>query len=230
MIERELQALAAHLDVPEERDLAPAVRARLSPRGPRRRRALVLVLAAVLLAVAVAFAVPPARSSILRFFHLQGATIEVVDRLPEVKPSSSLELGNPLTLSEARRTLRFRPLTSSLLGKPDRITWDGHQLWYVYGDTRLLVSQLVASGVPVYIKKVVEPGTRITPVVVSGQTGFFLSGARHFLYMAPTRIVLDERIRLARNTLLWEHGPLTLRLEGDLTLAEALRIARSFHY
>jgi hypothetical protein len=46
--------------------------------------------------------------------------------------------------------------------------------------------------------------------------------------MAPTRIVLDERIRLARNTLLWEHGPLTLRLEGDLSLAEALRIARSF--
>lgn len=229
MIERELQALAAHVDFPEERDLAPAVRARLSPRGPRRRRALVLVLAAVLLAVAVAFAVPPARSSILRFFHLQGATIEVVDRLPEVKPSSSLELGTPLTLSEARRTLRFRPLSSSLLGKPDRITWDGHQLWYVYGDTRLLVSQLLASGVPVYIKKVVEPGTRITPVVVNGQTGFFLSGARHFLYMAPTRIVLDERIRLARNTLLWEHGPLTLRLEGDLTLAEALRIARSFH-
>ena len=77
-------------------------------------------------------------------------------------------------------------------------------------------------------KKAFEPGTRITPVVVNGQTGFFLSGARHFLYMAPTRIVLDERIRLARNTLLWEHGPLTLRLEGDLSLAEALRIARSF--
>jgi hypothetical protein len=28
--------------------------------------------------------------------------------------------------------------------------------------------------------------------------------------------------------LLWEHGPLTLRLEGELTLAQALRIARSF--
>jgi len=226
--ERELRALGAWIDFPEERDLAPAVRARLRSARPRRRRALVLVLAAALLAIAVAFAVPPARSGILRFFHLQGATIELVDKLPEVKPSTPLDLGNPLTLAEARRTMRFRPLTSSLLGAPERISWDGHQLWYVYGHNRLLVSQLLASGVPVYIKKAFEPGTRITPVVVNGQTGFFLSGARHFLYMAPTRIVLDERIRLARDTLLWEHGPLTVRLEGDLSLAEALRIARSF--
>jgi hypothetical protein len=225
--ERELRALAAYVAFPEERDLAPAIRGRLSPRGPRRRRALVLVLAAALLAVAIAFAVPPARSGILRFFHLQGATIELVDELPEVKTSRPLDLGNPLTLAEGRRTVRFRPLTSALLGDPDRITWDGHQLWYVYGK-RLLVSQLLASGVPVYIKKAVEPGTKVTPVIVDGQTGFFLSGAKHFLYMAPSRIVLDERIRLARNTLLWEHGPLTLRLEGDLTLAQALRIARSF--
>jgi len=80
--ERELRALGAWIDFPEERDLAPAMRARLSPRGPRRRRALVLVLAAALLAIAVAFAVRPARSGILRFFHLQGATIELVDKLP----------------------------------------------------------------------------------------------------------------------------------------------------
>ena len=112
--------------------------------------------------------------------------------------------------------------------RANRISWDGHQLWYVYGQNRLLVSQLLASGVPVFIRKTAEPDTEITPVVVNGQTGVFLSGARHFLYLAPSRVVLDERIRLARNTLLWEHGPLTLRLEGDLTQAEALRIAGSF--
>jgi len=228
MTERELQALARYVEYPAERDLAPAVRARLTARPQRRRRAVIAALGALVLAVAVAFAVPPARSAILRFFHLQGVTIERVDRLPEVKTSRPLDLGNPLTLAEARRAMHFRPLTSPLLGQPDRITWDGHQLWFVYGNTRLLVSQFLASGVPVYIKKVAEPGTRITPVIVNGRPGFFLSGARHFLYMAPTRIVLDERVRLARDVMLWEHGPLTLRLEGDLTLAEALRIARSF--
>jgi hypothetical protein len=228
MTERELHALARYVDFPAERDLAPAVRTRLTARPERRRRALVAALAALVLALAVAFAVPPARSAILRFLHLQGVTIERVDRLPEVRTSRPLDLGKPIRLGEARGTIRFRPLTSALLGEPDRITWDGRQLWLVYGHTRLLVSQFLASGVPVYIKKVAEPGTTITPVVVDGGRGFFLSGARHFLYLAPTGIVLDERVRLARNVLLWEHGPLTLRLEGELTLAQALRIARSF--
>ena len=153
MTEQELRALADYVDFPPERDLAPSVNARLSRRDPRRRRALVLVLAALLLAIAVAFAVPPARSAILRFFHLQGATIEVVDELPEVEPSTSLDLGNPITLADARHTLHFRPLTSSQLGEPDRITWDGHQLWFVYGRTRLLVSQLQAAQISAFIKK-----------------------------------------------------------------------------
>jgi hypothetical protein len=226
MTERELRALAAFVDFPPERDLAPAVRARLAPRR-RRGRALVVVLAAVLLAIAVAFAVPPARSAILRFFHLQGVSIERVETLPEVK-SARLDLGIPVPLREAERTAGFRPLTSSLLGAPDRVTWDGEMLWFTYGNVRLLVSQFRARGVTRFIKKVLEPGTRIDPVVVNGGQGYFLSGARHFLYLAPTGLVRDERVRLARDVLLWEQGPVTLRLEGDLTLGQAMRIARSF--
>jgi hypothetical protein len=40
--------------------------------------------------------------------------------------------------------------------------------------------------------------------------------------------VRTEPVRLRRQVLLWQHGPLTLRLEGDLTIQRALRIARSF--
>jgi hypothetical protein len=224
--ERELTALAAFVDFPAERDLAQAVRARLAPRS-RRRRALVVVLAALALAIAVAFAVPPARSAILRFFHLQGVTIERVDKLPEVKTSGPLDLGHPISLADAQRTAGFRPLTSDLLGAPDRVTWDGHQLWFVYGHTRLLLSQFRAGGLDLFIKKVVEPQTHIQRVTVNGGLGFFISGASHFLYLAPTRVVHDERVRLARDVLLWEQGRLTLRLEGDLTVAQALRIAHS---
>jgi hypothetical protein len=227
MTERELQALAAYIDFPAEHDLAPAVRARLTPR-PRRRRALVVVLAALVLALGVAFAVPPARSAILRFFHLQGVTIEAVDKLPQLKTSGPLDLGERISLDDAERTAGFRPLRSSLLGNPDHATWDGRQLWFVYGNVRLLVSEFRAFGLERLIKKVVEPGTAIRPVVINGGQGYFISGATHFLYIAPTDVVREERVRLARDVLLWEQGPLTLRLEGDLTLAEALRIARSF--
>jgi hypothetical protein len=227
MIERELRGLAAFIDFPDERDLAPAVRARLAPR-PRHRRALVLVLAALVLAVAVAFAVPPARSAILRFFHLRGARIELVDRLPEVRTKAPLDLGIPVSLADAAATAGFEPLRSSLLGDPDRVTWDGAMLWFRYGNVRLLVSQFRGSERIELVKKLVEPRTMITPVAVLGQQGYFLSGATHFLYLAPTDLIREERVRLARNVLLWQYGPFTLRLEGDVTMREALLIARSF--
>jgi hypothetical protein len=227
MTERELRALAAYIDFPAERDLAAAVRARLAPR-PRRRRALVLVLAALVLALAVAFAVPPARSAILRFLHLRGARIQRVDRLPEVRTRAPLDLGIPVSLADAAETAGFEPLRSSLLGDPDRVSWDGAMLWFRYGNVRLLVSQFRGSERIELVKKLVEPRTMITPVSVLGQQGYFLSGATHFLYLTPTDLIRDERVRLARNVLLWQHGPLTLRLEGDLTVSEALRIARSF--
>jgi hypothetical protein len=224
--ERDLRALAAWVELPEERDLAPAVRARLRGR-PSRRRALVVVLAAALLAVAVAFAVPPARSAILRVFHLQGASIEYVDELPSVR-TAPLDLGVTVRPADAERTAGFRPLTSAVLGPPDEVTWDGSLLWYRYGRTRLLVSQFMGSERPELLKKVVRPQTVITPVYVNGQHGYFITGGTHFLYVGSGGVVREEPIRLSRNVLLWQHGPLTLRLEGNLSLARALRIARSF--
>jgi hypothetical protein len=224
--EHELRALAAWVELPEERDLAPAVRARLRGR-PSRRRALVVVLAAALLAVAIAFAVPPARSAILRIFHLQGASIEYVDRLPSVR-TAPLDLGVPVRPADAERTAGFRPLTSSLLGAPDEVTWDGALLWYRYGRTRLLVSQFLGSERPELLKKVVRPETMITRVYVNGEPGYFLTGGTHFLYLAADGVIRQEPVRLSRNVMLWQHGPLTLRLEGDFSLARALRIARSF--
>ena len=227
MTERDLRALAAYIAMPAERDLAPHVRARLTD-PPRRRRALVIVLVALALAVAVAFAVPPARSGILRFFHLRGVRIELVDRLPEVRTAGPLDLGISISPDEAERIAGFRPLTSSLLGSPDRVSWDGAMVWFAYGDVRLLVSQFRGTERGDLVKKLAEPRTMITPVSIGGRADFFISGATHFLYLAPTNIVRDERVRLARNVLLWQRGPLTLRLEGQITLPEALRIARSF--
>jgi hypothetical protein len=229
VIEQELRALAAYVELPPERDLTHAVRARLRvPARRRRRRALVIALAAALLALAVAFAVPPARSAILRFLHLQGVRIELADELPQVRASGATDLGYAVPLADAERTAGFRPLTSALLGTPDGVTFDGEMLWFRYGRVRLLVSQFRGSERAELIKKVVEPDTQIYPVSIRGRRGYFITGARHFLYLAPGDVVRQERVRLARDVLLWQSGPLTLRLEGDLTISKALQIARSF--
>jgi len=224
--EHELGALAPFVELPEERELAPAVRARLRGR-PQRRRAALVVAAAAIAAVAVAFAVPPARSAILRFFHLQGASIQYVDRLPDIR-TAPLDLGVPISPAAAERTAGFRPLASDLLGRPDEVTWDGGFLWYRYGRTRLLVSQFRAEERIDLVKKVVERDTMITPVTVHGEPGYFITGGTHFLYLTPDGVVHEEPVRLGRQVLLWQHGALTLRLEGDLTVQKALRIARSF--
>ena len=40
-------------------------------------------------------------------------------------------------------------------------------------------------------------------------------------------MIADEPTYLAGTVLLWNRGPVLLRLEGDLTRAEALELARS---
>ena len=66
-LERDLRALAAYVDLPGERDLWPGIEARLAHRPARRRlRAAAIAIVAAAVAIGIAFAVPPARSAILR--------------------------------------------------------------------------------------------------------------------------------------------------------------------
>src|SRR5437870_4884494 len=101
-LERALEQLAADVEWPA----TPAFELRHA--RPRRRR-LVLAVVLVLVALGIAFAVPPARSAILRLFHLGSVTVERVDTLPaaEERPLSA-SLGVPLTHADAR----------ALLGRP----------------------------------------------------------------------------------------------------------------
>src|SRR5690348_2741259 len=74
-LEQRLQGLAAELEWPATPRLA------MPTERPRRRRLLVVALA-VLVALAVSLAIPGARSAILRALHLEGVTIERVGVLP----------------------------------------------------------------------------------------------------------------------------------------------------
>ena len=79
-LERALVALGRELDVPRSRICARAFTSG-SNGGRGYRRALVPALA-LLVALGIAFAVPQARSAILRFFHIGAVTIERVETLP----------------------------------------------------------------------------------------------------------------------------------------------------
>src|SRR2546422_454294 len=99
-LERALVALAREIDFPPEPDLRSRVRERIE----RKRFARPLVLAVALLALAfgIAMAVPPARSAILRFFHIGAVTVEQVETLPAARERPlAAGLGPALPLREA---------------------------------------------------------------------------------------------------------------------------------
>ena len=145
-LERELRALAAAIDLPATPDIAPGVRQHL-PDRPRAvwPRRLALVVAVVVVAVTAGFAVPQARTAILRFLGIGAVQIEFVDRLPEVTPAARLELGRVIDPGDAP----FPPLRSKLLGNPDGVYSRGGVVTLLYGTPQrvhLLVTEIEASG------------------------------------------------------------------------------------
>lgn len=239
MSELELRLQALAVEWPETPELAVAVEQRLAvarPRRPRwtRRRSLAVALAVLAVALGATFAVPGARSALLRFFHLQGVTVELVDELPAVRPAESLDgLGERVSLDAARRAAGFELLRPRVLGEPDAVYFKqvAGMVSFVYGEepaVRVVFSQVPGRVEPVFLKKIAGGGTRVEQVTVDGEPGLFLSGAPHFfMYVGRDGGSRGEPLYLARDALLWERGPLTLRLEGELTLERALEIARS---
>jgi len=223
-LEHELRSLAPFVERPPERDLAPAVRARIGARRPHPGR-LVLALAVIVLAVAVAFAVPPARSAILRWLGLGNARIEFVDRLPKVRTRRPLDIGVQTSLRVARAGVPYHVLTSKLLGSPDEVHLLGDQVGFVYGEHKLVVLQSRGT----FFTKQVGPGTHIQQFRLDGQPALWITGASHFFgYVGDRGDARAAELYLAGNVLIWQRGALTLRLEGKLSRAEAVRIARSF--
>jgi RNA polymerase sigma factor (sigma-70 family) len=161
---------------------------------------------------------------------------------PPVGPR--LGLGQPVSLEAARPGLSFAPLLPSLpeLGPPDEAyaaaDTPGGRLTLLYrarpglpeaGETgaALLVTEMRGSVGPAgTVTKLLGPQTRLEEVAVNGGRGYWIEGQAHVVFVRDSGgAVRDETLRLAGNTLLWEQGGLTLRLELAGSREQALRIA-----
>lgn len=217
---RELSALAAHVEWPE----TPALRLELAPRRSRARRPLALALAAILVAAAVAFAVPQSRAALLRFFHLGAVTIQVVDTLPaaEERPLGA-DLGPVISLARAKQALPGL-LLPPLEEQPPLHTKGGPTVALVFeldGKPVLLSEYGYGAG---FINKIASGTTGIESTNVNGATAFWISGPQHDVFFPGTSP------RLAGNVLVWERGSVTYRLEGTLGRSAALRLARALRH
>jgi len=233
--------------MPEPR--ARGLLARL-PRRPAWRRLALAGLAAVLLAAAVLVVSPGTREAVARRLGLRGVEVRLGGERPAptvtTRPGARLELGlGPrVTLGEARRRVAFhvRVPTAAGFQRPDAVYVntqpEGGRVDLVYRarpglppspytDAGLLITQFQGTLTSDFIKKVVGSGL-VEEVRVAGQPGYWFSGEPHFFTYKDRRgETTDEQTRLAGNTLVWQAGLQTLRLEGQLSQQEALRIAES---
>lgn len=211
-LERALAALGEELEFPDSRDVWP----RIADRLHRRRwvRPAVFALAAGVVALGIALAVPPARSAILKFFHIGSVTVERVETLP---PAQTRPFATGLGPARAQPTLK---LPANL-----------HALHYYkqpgmaaallrYRGKQVLYAELRGDQMG-FVKKFVSPGTHAEQVRL-GDFGIWFTGAPHVLMWDQG----EAETRLAGNVLLWLQNDVTHRLEGQLTKGQMLRLAR----
>jgi hypothetical protein len=247
MLEHELREL--QVQWPETPDIAGAIGPRLTAPAPRRRWLLLdrpawqLAIAAVAVVLAVVMAIPPARAAVLEFLGLRSVRIERREPQPS-RFGRAVALGDPVTLEQARRRAGFPVGVPSELGPPDAVfLYDdavaGPRVDMTYrprpglersGTTGvgLLVTELEAVASPV-IEKAVGTGAKVDRFELDGDPAVFISGRPHgFAYTPPNGQSQFEEQRLAGNTLLVDRSDgVLLRLEGELSRNEAVRIARS---
>jgi hypothetical protein len=70
------------------------------------------------------------------------------------------------------------------------------------------------------VKKATARAAHVDYVEVSGEPGIWI-GSRHAVYLP------GGPPRASNHALIWQHGPLTLRLEAAVGLGRALALARS---
>ena len=227
-LERALFDLGTQIEYPATPDLVVTDQVP----APTTRRAR-LVPVAVAAAVLVVLAFPGPRQAVANLFRIGAVELSEVDALPQAELVRVP--GDEVTLAEAQERVDFEILTIDR--EPDAVFVDdsvaGGAVTLGYGEFkasfRLLITQIGGAMHPQFLK-VLTPDVVVAAVEVGGEQGFWIGDGPHVLLLLDERGGdLDDTARLAANTLLYTHRNLTVRIEGAMTLDQALEIADQLH-
>jgi hypothetical protein len=236
-LEQQLLDLAADLAVPATPELMPGVRGQLAPRTTRRRwwrrrpgrRPLAIAIAILAVLAGTAAAIPSVRHAVERVFGLDGVVVKRVPHLPPLPngPGAHLDLGHRIPVSAAAHAASFRALLPPT-GVDAAYVSDrpvGGRISLFIGAS--LVMEFRGQSQP-FIQKLIGPGTRLRRLRVNGGAGVYLDRAPHAVIFQNERggVQIDS-IRREGSVLLWQQGPLILRIEGAGSLSRALALART---
>jgi len=255
LFEKRLIFIAGGLDYPRTPDIAGSVMTRLRPSTrpgfPSRRLAWSLTILLILFSSLML--IPPARAAIIEFIQIGVVRIFGSPATPPVEeipstvvpitatPGPTLpalipileDIAGEMTLEEAQQTLDFPILLPSYppdLGDPDRIfvqDAEGKMAILVWVDLRQQSDQILMSlhFIPrgSWAIDKAEPAV-IQETSVNGQRAIWAVGPY------PLRLYngdLQFRRLIDGHVLIWEEENITYRLETDLSLEEAIKIAES---
>ena len=256
-LEQQLTALAAQIDWPATPNLVPAIRSRTtSPimlRAPWYQSRWALAAAAVVIALTALIAYQPSRVAIadwvnVHVFFQRVHVVPTPSPLPPGPLGQRLGLGNQSTLADAQQQMSWHVMVPSRLGEPDEVYVQvapqgpsKGEVTLVYatrpdikvaGETGVSVLVTEARGAvdKMYFMKMLGPDATVDDVTVAGHRGFWIAGSPHvFMFTDADGHFLQETMRLATNTLVLDVGGTIVRIEGNLTKAQALEIAASLH-
>ncbi len=224
-------------------------------RRPASGRVLRLAGALVVVLAVVMIALPGPRRAVARWLGFDSVRIEpgvtvpaspatatptTVTGSPTTIANPELDLGPSVTIDQAMSRTGLADPTPALLGAPQSIHVvqppDSGQIVLVYAPSELLpqsdvtgvgalVSVMPASINEGLFGKTLGDTATLQPVDVGGADGFWIEGSPHQLFFQVGELIQPDTLRLATNTLLWQRDGHVYRIEADVTLPTALRIA-----
>ncbi len=250
-LERALRDLGPRYPYPPTPNLASRVRGRISAQPIARPRRLELwrdprrlaLVAAVLLVIlgAAALANPATRDAIAHFFHVRGVIVSREQSpLPSLSPVTPLNLGRRTSMADAQSAVSFTIALPPGLGAPDAVYVvsgiPGGEVALAYTPRPgiplvkqtglgVLITEFRGDLIPGFLGKTVGPGTTLQETSVNGDPGWWIAGEPHMVIVQIAGTDQQETLRLAANTLIWEHGGVTYRIESGISKADAFRIA-----
>ena len=254
-LERTLSDIGTRLDGPR-RDMWPAVRARIAEQRAQPWWALLGIDGRMLAPIGATLAVilvaaflltPNLAARAAEVLGLPGAQIFRIPTSPTPMPTTGAYVSFPgqraASIAEASRLAGFSVREPATLGAADEIYVDlaPVRVTLIYrSSSDLPVTALPGVGALIVefkgsldapiLGKAIGPGTTLEAVpLTTGNAAYWLAGQPHqFFYRDSTGNIQPDTLRLAGNTLLWDTGGITYRLEAQVTREEAVRIASSF--
>jgi hypothetical protein len=244
-VESELRAMGRELAVPPASDLTATVRRRLEGEAAGRRhtpapgggvfrrrlgwRAAVVVVVALL---AVLIATPQGRAVIIHVFRFAGVELRQGPGPASSPTRAALPGERQTSLEQARQRVSFPILVPAALGRPGEVVVSdgGRVVSLIYRGTPhglVRMDEFAGHLDQAYFEKFVQL-SKATRVEVNGTKGLWVKGPHELVYVTRngTPAVASARLTTG-NTLIWATRQVALRLEGNLSKAAALAIARS---